>query len=394
MPLVNYAFADLITFTRSSTATFVGSNGLIQTAAIDAPRFDFDPVTLAPKGFLIETGRTNLLLYSAEFDNAGWSKTNSTITANATTAPDGTLTGDKHVPALAATIGVGASETRVFQSPSATSGTTYTFSIYAKAGEFDQIEFALIVTPTAVAKFSLTSGTVISGTDASITPAGNGWYRCAFTVVATATGALQVRFSAQSSTVSVGDGTSGIFVWGAQLEAINFATSYIPTVASTVARATDGAVMTGTNFSNWFNASEGTFVVSASVMLTTGNRGIYAASDGTNNNRIYLNLTNANPANTNHFISASSVTQADVVVSEPISANTVFRDAFAYRQNDVNGATNGVLGTADTSVTLPVVDQFRLGARGDNGNRIEGHLRSITYYPTRLTDAQLQALSV
>jgi len=394
MPLVNYAFADLITFTRSSTATFVGSNGLIQSAAIDAPRFDFDPVTLAPKGFLIETGRTNLLLYSAEFDNAGWSKTNSTITANATTAPDGTLTGDKHVPALAATIGVGASETRVFQSPSATSGTTYTFSIYAKAGEFDQIEFALIVTPTAVAKFSLTSGTVISGTDASITPAGNGWYRCAFTVVATATGALQVRFSAQSSTVSVGDGTSGIFVWGAQLEAINFATSYIPTVASTVARATDGAVMTGTNFSNWFNASEGTFVVSASVMLTTGNRGIYAASDGTNNNRIYLNLTNANPANTNHFISASSVTQADVVVSEPISANTVFRDAFAYRQNDVNGATNGVLGTADTSVTLPVVDQFRLGARGDNGNRIEGHLRSITYYPTRLTDAQLQALSV
>jgi len=394
MPLVNYAFADLITFTRSSTATFVGSNGLIQTAAIDAPRFDFDPVTLAPKGFLIETGRTNLLLYSAEFDNAGWSKTNSTITANATTAPDGTLTGDKHVPALAATIGVGASETRVFQSPSATSGTTYTFSIYAKAGEFDQIEFALIVTPTAVAKFSLTSGTVISGTDASITPAGNGWYRCAFTVVATATGALQVRFSAQSSTVSVGDGTSGIFVWGAQLEAINFATSYIPTVASTVTRATDGAVMTGTNFSNWFNASEGTFVVSASVMLTTGNRGIYAASDGTNNNRIYLNLTNANPANTNHFISASSVTQADVVVSEPISANTVFRDAFAYRQNDVNGATNGVLGTADTSVTLPVVDQFRLGARGDNGNRIEGHLRSITYYPTRLTDAQLQALSV
>lgn len=394
MPLVNYAFADLITFTRSSTATFVGSNGLIQTAAIDAPRFDFNPVTLAPKGFLIETGRTNLLTYSAEFDNAAWTKSNSTITANATTAPDGTLTGDKHVPNLAATLGVGASETRVQQNGSATSGTSYTFSIYAKASEFDRIEFALVATPTVTATFSLTLGTVVSGTNASITPAGNGWYRCVFTAVAGATGALSARWTAQSSTVLVGDGTSGIFVWGAQFEAINFATSYIPTVASTVARATDAAVMTGTNFSSWFNASEGTFVVSASVMLTTGNRGIYAASDGTNNNRIYLNLTNANPANTNHFISASSVTQADVVVSEPISANTVFRDAFAYRENDVNGATNGVLGTADTSVTLPVVDQFRLGARGDNGNRIEGHLRSITYYPTRLTDAQLQALSV
>lgn len=398
MPLVNYAFADLITFTRSSTATFVGSNGLIQSAAIDAPRFDFDPNTLAPKGFLIETGRTNLLLRSAEIQNAAWTKTNATNSiANATTAPDGTVTGFKHVPNLAVTLGTGSSDTRVQQSPSATSGTTYTFSMYAKAGEFDRIEFALLATPSVTALFSLTSGTVVSftaGTVASITPAGNGWYRCVFTALSGATGALQLRFSAQSSVVSVGDGTSGIFVWGAQFEAINFATSYIPTVASTVARATDGAVMTGTNFSNWFNASEGTFVVSASVMLTTGNRGIYAASDGTNNNRIYLNLTNANPANTNHFISASSVTQADVVVSEPISANTVFRDAFAYRQNDVNGATNGVLGTADTSVTLPVVDQFRLGARGDNGNRIEGHLRSITYYPTRLTDAQLQALSV
>ena len=94
MPLTNYAFADLITFTRSTTATFVGSNGLIQSAAINAPRFDFDPVTLAPLGFLIEEQRVNLLLYSAEFDNAAWAKTNTTITANATTSPDGTANAD------------------------------------------------------------------------------------------------------------------------------------------------------------------------------------------------------------------------------------------------------------------------------------------------------------
>jgi hypothetical protein len=385
-----------ITFTRSTTATFVGSNGLIQTAAIDVPRFDYDPVTLAPKGFLIETGRANLLTYSAEFENAAWTKTNADNSiANATTAPDGTVTGFKHVPNAGVALGIGASETRVQQNGSATIGLNYTFSIYAKAGEFDQIEFALLATPTVTAIFSLTLGTVVSGTNASITPAGNGWYRCVFTVVAGATGALSARWSAQSSLVSDGDGTSGIFAWGAQLEATFFASSYYPTVASTSpARGTDSAVMTGTNFSSWYSATEGTFVASASVLVTTGNRGIYTASDGTNTNRIYLNLTNANPANANHFIAAVTVgTQAEVITSAPISPNTVFRDAFAYRENDVNGATNGVLGTADTSVTLPVVDQFRIGARGDNGNRIEGHVRTITYYASRLTDAQLRALS-
>jgi hypothetical protein len=340
---------------------------------------------------LIETARTNLLTYSAEFDNAGWTKTNSTITANATTAPDGTLTGDKHVPNLAANLGTGSSDTRVQQSPSATSGTNYTFSIYAKAGEFDRIEFALLATPSVSAVFSLTSGTVVSGTGASITPAGNGWYRCTLTVTAGATGALAVRWTAQSSLVSTGDGTSGIFVWGAQFEASGFASSYIPTVAATVTRATDQAVMTGANFSNWFNASEGTFVATATTMSTASGRGVYAASDGTNSNRIYLSVVTPNLSN---LIVAAGSTQADIVPATTISDNTVFKDAFAYRQDDVNAATDGVLGTADTSATLPVVNQLRLGARGDGNIRLDGHLRNITYYPTRLTDAQLQALSV
>jgi hypothetical protein len=82
-----------VTFTRSTTATFVGSNGLIQTAAINAPRFDYNPVTLAPNGLLIEEQRVNSLLYSDQFQQATWSKVG-VVTANATTAPDGTTTAD------------------------------------------------------------------------------------------------------------------------------------------------------------------------------------------------------------------------------------------------------------------------------------------------------------
>ena len=83
-----------VTFARSTTGTFVGSDGLIQTAAINTPRFDYDPVTLACKGLLIEEQRVNLLTYSDDFSNAAWTKTNATVTANAVAAPDGTTTAD------------------------------------------------------------------------------------------------------------------------------------------------------------------------------------------------------------------------------------------------------------------------------------------------------------
>jgi hypothetical protein len=391
MPLTNYAFADLITFTRSTTATFVGSNGLVQSAAINAPRFDFDPVTLAPLGLLIEEQRVNSALYSEQFDNVVYTKTNSTITANATTAPDGTVTGDKHVPDLAATLGTSPAQTRVQQNVTSTSGTTYTFSIYAKAGEFDRIEFALLGTPTASALFSLTSGTVVSGTGASITPAGNGWYRCVLTFTAGATGSLSLRWTAQSSTVLIGDGTSGIFLWGAQFEAGAFPTSYIPTVASTVTRAADVAVMTGTQFSPWYNQNEGTIIASWSTtsVVVPSNLGVFGVSDGTTSERIQIRrLPSVNEAG--FIVVDGGVSQYNTSVAASSGVNI---SALAYRTNDFIGANNGTLGTADTSGTLPTPTQAEIGF-GQGLTYLNGHLRNITYYPTRLTDAQLQALTV
>jgi uncharacterized protein involved in outer membrane biogenesis len=150
--------------------------------------------------------------------------------------------------------------------------------------------------------------------------------------------------------------------------------------------------MTGTNFSSWYNTLEGTFVVSASTVSTAASKGVYAASDGTNSNRIYLSVT----TEPNHLIvtSGGSPSEADITISSAISNNTVFRDAFAYRQNDVNAATNGVLGTADPTAILPVVNQFRIGARGDGSNIISGHVRSLDYYPVRWADAQLPSLTI
>jgi hypothetical protein len=358
-------------------------------SAYYGPRFDYNPVTLAPRGLLIEEQRVNLLLYSEQFDNAGWTKTNSTITANATTAPDGTVTGDKHIPNLAAVLGTSPAQTRVQQSPSATSGTSYTFSIYAKAGEFDRIEFALLGTPTVSAIFSLTLGTVISGTGASITPAGNGWYRCVLTITAGATGALSLRWTAQSSTVLVGDGTSGIFVWGAQLEAGSFATSYIPTVASTVTRAADVATITGTNFSSWYNASEGTVVVSADSSRggTAGSARNFQFDDGTSANNI-----RAAGASVLQVVDAT-VVQASLGPTPLIPFDgTAYKFASAYKLNDFASVTTGAVAT-DTSGTVPTaINQLALGS-GSGTNYLNGHIRTFTFYPSRLTNAQLQALT-
>jgi hypothetical protein len=204
---------SLVSFTRAGSAanaaTYVDSSGVLQRAV------------------------TNLLLRSEEFDDAAWTATNSTFSPNATIAPNGTLTADKHIPGSGIGIGTGASQTRVYQTPSFVSGLVYTFSIYAKQGEYDQIALAVLTSPSVSAIYSLTLGTVVPPVaGATIDNVGNGWYRCSLTFTATSTSAFQVRWSASSSTISFGDGVSGIFAWGAQLEQSSTVGEYVPTVAA------------------------------------------------------------------------------------------------------------------------------------------------------------------
>jgi hypothetical protein len=395
-------FSEFITFARSTTATFVGSDGLIQTAAINAPRFDYDPVTLVAKGFLIEEQRVNLALYSAQFDNAAWTKTSGTITANATTAPDGTLTADKHVPDIGITMGGGAAETRVYQSPSVTIGTNYVFSIYAKAGEYNEIEFVVTATPTVTALFSLTLGTVVSGTGASITPAGNGWYRCTISAPAGATGTAQIRWSAEDSVILVGDGTSGIFVWGAQFEAGSFATSYIPTVASTVTRAAEDITVTGTNFSSWYNQGAGTIVIqfvtiTNGVNSTAGNDfpfmyDIDSAAAPTSGHVLILSAGYG--PGWNAFTNILGVAQTNLSGAMSLGNASVRKIAYAYQIDDFAVCPNGGTVTTDTLGTLPTNDRMSIGSQNVGGsNDFTGYIQKMTYYPVRLTNAQLQALT-
>lgn len=233
MQVEQRAFPTAYTPTTSSPIT--NYIPVLQTAASNAARIDHDPVTGECKGLLIEEQRTNLLTYSEQFDNVAWSKSNTTTTASAVIAPDGTLTGD----IFAGTIANAKHE--LYQSFTATSGVTYTFSFYAKHnGRNIGFELSSAFFGATFCSFNLSSGTVVSGTGAAIQAVGNGWYRCSVTKTATASGSaiayLQLT-DGSSNVVFAGDGYSGVYIWGAQLEQGAFATSYIPTALTYSGRA-------------------------------------------------------------------------------------------------------------------------------------------------------------
>jgi len=373
-----------ITFTRSTTATFTGSNGLIQTAAINDPRFDYSPTTLAPLGLLIEEQRTNLLLNSETFATT-WTTNNVSVTPNTSVSPDGTTTADTLT-------GNGATSSKFLDQTSLASALTKTFSVFVKAGtnNFVQLNFATDGTPWA--NFALTNGTVGStgsNQTASIADCGNGWYRCIITTSSTT--ATNVRIclvsSATAGRAETNSLSTSVLIWGAQQEAGAFPTSYIPTVASQVTRAADNAVMTGTNFSSWYNAVEGTLFVNYSA-FASGTRTMAAINDNTANESILLRTISTNPFLT---VTDGGVDQADIDAGT-VASNIVYKFAGAYAANNFAASIAGGAAVTDTSGSIPTVDRMMIG-NSSASNALNGCIQQIVYYPRRLSNAELQALT-
>jgi len=391
MALVSKTFSQIITFTRASTATYFDSAGTLQNAAIDAQRLDYDPSTLAAQGLLIEESRSNLILQSEDFATT-WGLVTGTVTTNAATAPSGTVTADALV-----TSGVSA---QVFQGLTITSGATVTGSVFLKQNGLTEVEIVLLsnanTTPYGRATFNVSLGAISvaatssnGGLNASaiITNVGNGWYRCSVTVTYPAVTAAGMRIFSAGATGSV-------YAWGAQVEAGAFPTSYIPTTTTALTRAADVASVN--TLSPWFNASAGTVYVEAVGVNNTAavTRRFLEVSDGSINERFILGYSTT--SSTRFLIFDAGILQADVQVSTGVSAGSLVKMASAYATNDFQQASNTTLGVADTSGTLPTVTTMYLGS--DNiqgaGTMLNGYLRRITYYPRRLSNAELQALTV
>jgi hypothetical protein len=174
-----------------------------------------------------------------------------------------------------------------------------------------------------------------------------------------------------------------------------FASSYIPTVASQVTRSADAASMTGTNFSSWYNQAQGAFFNSV-VLLNppaTNLGAIYAVSDGTSAERILVSMGTGSGGNINAVVTDNAVLQAQTV-NGSLSTAGEYKYANAYQVNNFASVANGGSAAVDTSGTLPTVDRLFLGANAVGTSQfLNGTIMRIAYYPLRVTNAQLQALT-
>ncbi|GHC12472.1 hypothetical protein GCM10007291_07130 [Gemmobacter nanjingensis] len=244
------AQATAFGLTRASTATYVDALGVIQTAAADVARFDY---LTGSRCLLVEPAATNTFQRSEALDNAYWSKSRASVSANTVAAPDGTTTADTLTDD--ATTGTHA----LFRAGVAWSaGQVYAMSVYAKAGTLSQIMMqfggggAVFPSPaTWQAKFDLSSGTLISAgaslLDADLVALGSGWYRCWIIgqAAASATEAAGLAYLLSGgATPYTGTGSGSVHLWGAQLET-DGVSSYIPTAGDTATRAADDPEMRG-----------------------------------------------------------------------------------------------------------------------------------------------------
>jgi hypothetical protein len=382
-----------ITFTRSTTATYYNSSGVLSTAAINAARFDYNPSTLAPLGLLIEQSSTNRILYSQDYSNGAWLKTQSTNTANTITAPDGTLTGSTMTA-------LGTSFVLYSQNISALiNGQNYTYSRYVKAGTKNFCTLGL--QNLADAYFDLVNLTYsFTGTgaiSASIQDVGNGWRKVSATwvwgsgVVYTVYMAMASSLSSLSG-ISVGDYQ---YVWGSQFENLTFPTSYIPTTTAQVTRAADNATMTGTNFSSWYNSAQGTFYIEYAHSAVGGNGRRVISVNSTINTSDFIDvLYGIGAIADGTYMTSTGVSGAinnNIITPRP---TTFTKLGIAFANNDYQAYASGSSAGSDTSFLMPVnMNQMGIGCSPNGSNQMDGWIKKIAYYPSRLTNAQLQALT-
>jgi len=376
----------------------------------EIPRIEYDAAG-AVKGLLIEEARTNLLTYSQDFTDASWLKTNGdAFTYNFATAPDGALTATRFNPIFEPDPGGAAKTFRLYTGVNSTIGDVVSFSVYVKPivatsnleGPRD-VYLVLYADQSQGASFlNLNTLEVTADADhtALVTDEGSGWYRFSISYTCAASDPVNNHFinfsnrsSSQISFDPYPDGNEDVYFWGAQVEAGSFPTSYIPTSGSTVTRAADIASIPVTDFG--YNQKAGTVVVEFD---SNGSAGadyprVFALSNtsGTDLTRFLINPTNT----TTVAVIKSGSGVALTGWSGSISENVVETVAVAIKKDSFAASLSGAATQTDTSGDMPAAaNHLAIGTQSNFANNyLNGHIKSIQYYPRRLSNAQLQELT-
>jgi hypothetical protein len=355
-------------------------NYLPTTTRLNIPRIDY---STGSANLLIEPERTNLALMSASFDNATYTKENVTILSNVTTAPDGTMTADKMVENT-----VTASH-RIFQSFAPGSAATYTFSCYAKQSE--KTDFRLSIFDGGILKtafFNVQNGTITSTTNvtASIENAGNGWYRCIITGAASPfVSQAQIGFLN-----TIGDGVSGIFLWGAQLEIGDFATSYIPTTTASVTRNTDVISRSNIFTNGYITSAGGTWFVdlrnNLSYIRDAASAGLVLGSSATGAGANGFALTFGATPTAGRCLFRKYVSSIETIIHTTTTNNVKL--AIKWNGTTADVFVNGVKVVNATAFTATNMDFIYSTAAST-----PQYINSMSLYPTPLSDTELVNLT-
>lgn len=387
----NVSGQNLITFSRASTGTFVGSNGLIQTAASGVPRFGHNGATGESLGLLVEEAKTNNCWYSnfQQFVGAGsqgWNPlVGATATQNAAVAPDNTNT----ALLMQEDSSNGSHSIKwVGSNPTA----TLTASIFVKSAGVTTVSLGIFNGTSATFNLTNLTATPSIGT-ALIQALPNGWYRISVTTdgVVGSQNYGNFTFSLGSGNYQ-GNGTSGVYIWGAQYEGGSL-TSHIPTSGATATRAADAASITGTNFSSWYNQNEST-LISQFRILGKGNVGASSIYNG------LWSLTPNTSFTFQGFVSNGSTYYVETNNGPyfgvgGVVINQLYKGVVALKSSmyaiSGNGSTPSTSATTIPSLSATGIHIGR--ADGAGPNYLNGHYSRLTYYPIRLSNITLQALS-
>ncbi len=390
-----------ITFTRASSAYYTNSSGVLTSASSGAARFDYNPVTLTPKGLLLEGASTNLLLNSQGIGSTDWSlQTGGDTSASGYSSPDGASN------AQLLTFGSGSAAHWFFQTFTSLSNGNYSVSFFVKAntGNSRYLGIGLWGSPTAATiVFDLQTVTAVEtknyGVTASSQIAGpwSGFYRITVTVPsfvasnpsyvllmnASAAGSNSYEFN---TLISNGPGTATYYVFQGDLVASLFPSSPILTTTSSVSRAADSL-----SAATWAAITAGTLYAKADTLYTGQAQRLVQIDDGTANNRATLQF-NASAAAEFDFLDGG--TSEAALTAGTITANGAAQIAAAFQANDFALVANGGTPATGSSGAVPTFSKLRLGADSAGANNLFGHIAQIGVWNNlRGQNSALQALT-